>query len=93
VRPIRLLNSCELRAGRSSWITAIPPTAIRRLSISAADSQALLGCPFEHADTLTAALARQQEIDALMHAEAEPTAKTAAQSAAEQPAEPTTAAG
>ncbi len=43
----------------------------------AADSQALLGRPFEHAAALKAALARQQEIEALMRAEAEATAMPA----------------
>jgi hypothetical protein len=43
----------------------------------AADSQALVGRPFDHADALKAALARQREIDALMRAEAEATAKAA----------------
>jgi N12 class adenine-specific DNA methylase len=51
----------------------------------AADSEALLGRPFEHADKLKAALARQQEIDALLRAEAEATANATAQ-ATEQPA-------
>jgi N12 class adenine-specific DNA methylase len=36
----------------------------------AADSQPLLGRPFEHADKLQAALARQQEIEAAMRADA-----------------------
>jgi N12 class adenine-specific DNA methylase len=37
----------------------------------AADSKLLLGRPFEHADTLQAALARQQEIEAAMRADAQ----------------------
>jgi hypothetical protein len=52
----------------------------------AADSQALLGRPFEHADTLKAALAHQQELDALMRAKA--TAKTTAQATPNRPRTP-----
>jgi hypothetical protein len=37
----------------------------------AAETQPLLGRPFEHADKLAAALARQKEIDAAMRAEAD----------------------
>jgi N12 class adenine-specific DNA methylase len=40
----------------------------------AVDTEPLLGRPFEHADKLTAALARQQQIDAAMRAEANATA-------------------
>jgi hypothetical protein len=36
----------------------------------AADSQALLGRPFEHADQLAAALARQQQLEAAMREQA-----------------------
>jgi hypothetical protein len=59
----------------------------------AADSQSLLGRPFEHADKLKAALQRQQELDALMRAEADATAKAAAQAALGPPAEPAAATG
>jgi hypothetical protein len=40
----------------------------------AAETQPLLGRPFEHADKLAAALTRQQEIDAAIRAEADSTA-------------------
>jgi hypothetical protein len=36
----------------------------------ATDSQALLGRPFEHADQLAAALARQQQLEAAMRDQA-----------------------
>lgn len=58
----------------------------------AADSQALLGRPFEHADQLVAALERKQQIDAAMRAEADKTARAAAQSGAEHSGEPAAAA-
>jgi N12 class adenine-specific DNA methylase len=47
----------------------------------ASDSQVLIGRPFEHADRLHAALARQQDIDAAMRAEAQ-----ASENPQEQPA-------
>jgi N12 class adenine-specific DNA methylase len=61
----------------------------------AADSQQLLGRPFEHADKLKAALARQEEIDAAMRADAEAAANPQEQPAADAPsaAEAPTAAG
>jgi N12 class adenine-specific DNA methylase len=63
----------------------------------AADSQALLGRPFEHADALTAALARQQQIEAAMRAQAEPATDPAHPAAPEEPsattAEPVAQAG
>jgi hypothetical protein len=55
--------------------------------------QSLLGRPFEHADKLKAALQRQQELDALMRAEAGATANAPAQAAPEPPAEPAAATG
>jgi len=51
----------------------------------AADSQLLLGRPFEHADKLKAALARQEEIDAAMRADAEAAANPQEQPAADAP--------
>jgi hypothetical protein len=59
----------------------------------AADSQSLLGRPFKHADKLKAALQRQQELDAVMRAEADATAKAAPQAALGPPAEPAAATG
>jgi len=49
----------------------------------AADSQLLLGRPFEHADSLQAALARQQEIEAAMRADAQAAASPQGQPAAD----------
>jgi hypothetical protein len=49
----------------------------------AADSQPLLGRPFEHADKLQAALARQQEIEAAMRADAQAAANPQGQPAAD----------
>jgi len=63
----------------------------------AADSQTLLGRPFEHADALAAALARQQQIEAAMRAQAEPATDPAQPAAPEEPsaatAEPVAQAG
>jgi hypothetical protein len=63
----------------------------------AADSQVLLGRPFEHADALAAALARQQQLEAAMRAQAEPATDPAQPAAPEQPsattAEPVAQAG
>ncbi len=47
----------------------------------AADSKLLLGRPFEHADKLQAALARQQEIEAAMRADAQAAANPPGQPA------------
>jgi hypothetical protein len=56
----------------------------------ATDSQALLGRPFEHADALTAALARQQQIEATMRAQAEPATDPTQPAAPEEPSATTT---
>ena len=49
-------------------------TAAAAARARAADSQALVGRPFDHADQLAATVARQQQLEAALHEQARPEA-------------------